>query len=44
MPLIQGNLMIRGNDDGLVAVENVESQEYFQSLRQTTQPCRITLR
>ena len=35
MPLIQGNLMIRGNDDGLVAVESVESQEYFQSLGKT---------
>ena len=35
MPLTQGNLMIRGNDDGLVPVESVESQEYFQSLGQT---------
>ena len=35
MPLTQGNLMIRGNDDGLVPLESVESQEYFQSLGQT---------
>ena len=35
MPLTQGNLIIRGNDDGLVPVESVESQEYFQSLGQT---------
>jgi uncharacterized alpha/beta hydrolase family protein len=35
MPLTQGNLMLRGNDDGLVPVESVESQEYFQSLGQT---------
>jgi len=35
MPLTQGNLMIPGNDDGLVPVESVESQEYFQSLGQT---------
>ena len=35
MPLTQGNLMIRGNDDGLVPVESVESQEYFQSLGRT---------
>ena len=34
MPLTQGNLMIQGNDDGLVPVESVESQEYFQSLGQ----------
>ena|ERR671925_1051283 len=35
MPLTQGNLMIRGNDDGLVPVESVESQQYFQSLGRT---------
>ena len=35
MPLTQGNLMIQGNDDGLVPVESVESQEYFQSLGRT---------
>jgi uncharacterized alpha/beta hydrolase family protein len=35
MPLTQGSLMIQGNDDGLVPVESVESQEYFQSLGQT---------
>jgi hypothetical protein len=27
--------MIRGNDDGLVPVESVESQQYFQSLGHT---------
>ena len=35
MPLTQGNLMFRGNYYGLVPVESVESQEYFQSLGQT---------
>jgi uncharacterized alpha/beta hydrolase family protein len=35
MPLTRGNLMIQGNDDGLVPVESVESQEYFQSLGRT---------
>jgi uncharacterized alpha/beta hydrolase family protein len=35
IPLTKGNLMIQGNDDGLVAVESVESQEYFQSLGRT---------
>ena len=35
MPLTQGNLMIQGNDDGLVPVESVDSQEYFQSLGRT---------
>ena len=35
MPLTQGNLMIQGNDDGLVPVKSVESQEYFQSLGRT---------
>jgi uncharacterized alpha/beta hydrolase family protein len=35
MPLIQGNLMIPGKDDGLVPVESVESQQYFQSLGRT---------
>jgi uncharacterized alpha/beta hydrolase family protein len=35
MPLTQGNLMIPGNDDGLVPVESVESQQYFQSLGRT---------
>jgi uncharacterized alpha/beta hydrolase family protein len=35
MPLTQGNLMIQANDDGLVPVESVESQEYFQSLGRT---------
>ena len=35
MPLTQGNLMIQGNDDGLVPVGSVESQEYFQSLGRT---------
>lgn len=35
MPLTQGNLMIPGNDDGLVPVQSVESQQYFQSLGRT---------
>ena len=35
MPLTQGNLLIPGNDDGLVPVESVESQQYFQSLGRT---------
>jgi uncharacterized alpha/beta hydrolase family protein len=35
IPLTQGNLMIPGNDDGLVSVESVESQQYFQSLGRT---------
>ncbi|MFZ0740949.1 MAG: alpha/beta hydrolase [Nitrososphaeraceae archaeon] len=35
MPLTQGNLMIPGNDDGLIPVESVESQQYFQSLGRT---------
>jgi uncharacterized alpha/beta hydrolase family protein len=35
MPLMQGNLMIPGNDDGLVSVESVESQQYFQHLGRT---------
>jgi pimeloyl-ACP methyl ester carboxylesterase len=35
MPLTQGNLMIPGIDDGLVPVESVESQQYFQSLGRT---------
>jgi uncharacterized alpha/beta hydrolase family protein len=35
MPLTKGNLMIPGNDDGLVPVESVESQQYFQSLGRT---------
>ena len=35
MPLTQGNIMIPGNDDGLVPVESVESQQYFQSLGRT---------
>jgi len=35
MPLTQGNLMVPGNDDGLVPVESVESQQYFQSLGRT---------
>lgn len=35
MSLTQGNLMIQGNDDGLVPVGSVESQEYFQSLGRT---------
>jgi uncharacterized alpha/beta hydrolase family protein len=35
MPSTRGNLMIRGNDDGLVPVESVESQQYFQSLGRT---------
>jgi uncharacterized alpha/beta hydrolase family protein len=35
MPLTQGNLMIPGNDDGLVPVESAESQQYFQSLGRT---------
>jgi hypothetical protein len=35
MPLTQGNLMIPGNDDGLVSVESVESQQYFQHLGRT---------
>ncbi len=35
MPLTQGNLMIPGNDEGLVPVQSVESQQYFQSLGRT---------
>jgi uncharacterized alpha/beta hydrolase family protein len=35
MPLTQGNLLIPGNDDGLIPVESVESQQYFQSLGRT---------
>jgi uncharacterized alpha/beta hydrolase family protein len=35
MPLTQGNPMIPGNDDGLVSVESVESQQYFQHLGRT---------
>jgi uncharacterized alpha/beta hydrolase family protein len=35
MPLTQGNPMIPGNDDGLVPVGSVESQQYFQSLGRT---------
>jgi hypothetical protein len=35
MPLTQGNVMIPGNDDGLVPVQSVESQQYFQSLGRT---------
>jgi uncharacterized alpha/beta hydrolase family protein len=35
MPLTQGNLMIPGNDDGLIPVDSVESQHYFQSLGRT---------
>jgi hypothetical protein len=35
MPLTQVNLVIPGNDDGLVPVESAESQQYFQSLGQT---------
>ena len=35
MPLTQGNLMIPGIDDGVVPVESVESQHYFQSLGRT---------
>ena len=35
MRLTQGNLMIPGNDNGLVPVESVESQQYFQSLGRT---------
>ena len=32
MPLTHGNPMIPGNDDGLVPVDSVESQQYFQRL------------
>jgi triacylglycerol lipase len=35
MPLTKGNLAIPGNDDGLVPVQSVESQQYFQSLGRT---------
>jgi uncharacterized alpha/beta hydrolase family protein len=35
MPLTQGNVMIPGIDDGLVSVESVESQQYFQHLGRT---------
>jgi hypothetical protein len=35
MPLTQGNLMIKGDNDGLVPVESVEPQEYFLSLGRT---------
>ena len=35
MPLTQGNLLIPGSDDGLIPVESVESQQYFQSLGRT---------
>jgi uncharacterized alpha/beta hydrolase family protein len=34
-PAIQGNPAIPGNDDGLVPVESVESEGYFQSLGRT---------
>jgi uncharacterized alpha/beta hydrolase family protein len=35
LPAAQGNLAIAGHDDGLVPVESVESQGYFQSLGRT---------
>jgi triacylglycerol lipase len=35
LPAAQGNLAIPGHDDGLVPVESVESQDYFQSLGRT---------
>jgi uncharacterized alpha/beta hydrolase family protein len=35
LPAVQGNLAIPGHDDGLVPVESVESQGYFQSLGRT---------
>jgi uncharacterized alpha/beta hydrolase family protein len=35
LPLTHGNPMIPGNDDGLVPVKSVESQQYFQSLGRT---------
>ena len=35
LPNIQGNPAIPGNDDGLVSVTSVESQEYFQNLGHT---------
>ena len=35
LPAAQGNLAIPGHDDGLVPVESVESQGYFQSLGRT---------
>jgi pimeloyl-ACP methyl ester carboxylesterase len=35
LPSIHGNPTIPGNDDGLVPVESVESQQYFQRLGRT---------
>lgn len=35
LPAVQGNPAIPGHDDGLVPVESVESQGYFQSLGRT---------
>jgi hypothetical protein len=35
-PNIQGNPAIPGNDDGLVAVASVESQDYFKNLGHTS--------
>ena len=35
LPLTHGNPMIPGNDDGLVPVDSVESQQYFQRLGRT---------
>ncbi len=35
LPAVQGNLAIPGHDDGLVPVESVESEGYFQSLGRT---------
>ena len=35
LPAAQGNLAIPGHDDGLVPVESVESEGYFQSLGRT---------
>lgn len=36
LPSIQGNPAIPGNDDALVSVASVESEEYFQNLGHTT--------
>ena len=35
LPAVQGNPAIPGHDDGLVPVESVESEGYFQSLGRT---------
>jgi hypothetical protein len=36
LPNVGGNWYIQGPDDGWVAIESVESEEYSQSLGQTS--------